>query len=193
MDLEEADFEIQSQKNTYECPRFKVEETVYENEGGLRKTYQVRPAGDFLIIIPRLNEQLLFVKANNPPNPYVQWVFPVGFASPGVAIADTAQTILLENSGTVAQRFIYAGKFTPSRYMNAVAHVMIGEGLHRLKEKNEEFVDKIKLFTEKEVGELLADRILGDGLTLASYVYYVTSQHFWSKVHKDARSVKKPT
>jgi hypothetical protein len=187
MNLEPATFVVDSKDDAYECPRFKVEEYVYTNEGEQRKTFTIRPPNDFLIVIPRLEKQLLLVKTTNPPNPYIQWTFPTGFVVPGVAIADTAQTILLENSGTVAQRFIYAGKFYPSKYLNAVAHVMIGEGLHRFKDRNQNFTDKVQLLTEEGVAELLTNRVLIDGLTLASYVYYVTSQHYWVEVHKGAR------
>lgn len=185
-------FEIQNQKVTYDCSRFKVEETVYQQKDGTRKTYTIRPSGDFLVIIPRLNDKLLFVESIAPPSPTRQWTFPSGFVTPGVAIADTAQTVLLENSGTVAQRFIYLGKFYPSKYINAIAHVMIGEGLSRLKDRARDFKDKVTLFSEKQVGSLLMDRALGDGLALASYVYYVTSEHYWTEVHHGARNPNRP-
>lgn len=186
--MQPADFEICNQKITYECPRFKVEETVYQTEGNTRKTFSVRPSGDLLVIIPRMQDKILFVETQAPPHPVKHWTFPCGFVSPGVAIADTAQTILLENSGTVAQRFVYLGKFYPSRYINAIAHVMIGEGLSRLKDRSQDFKGKVAFHTEKRIGSLLMERSLGDGLALASYVYYVTSEHYWTEVHHGARN-----
>lgn len=185
--MEPADFKIQQQKTPYKCPRFEVEETTYTVDNNTRKTFSIRPSGDFLVIIGHLKDKILFIKSESPPHPVKQWTFPIGFLTPGVALADTAQTVLLENTGTVAQRFIYIGKFYPSKYINAIAHVVLGEGLGRLKDRQEEFKDKVTLFSQKEVGSLLINRSLGDGLTLASYVYYVTSEHYWTEVH-DARN-----
>lgn len=183
---------IQKQKTSYECPRFKVEETVYTQDGSTRKTFMVRPSGDLLVIIPRLNDKIVFMESYSPPLPEKQWILPVGFVSPGVAIAETAQTILVENTGTVAQRFIYLGKFYPSKYMNTIAHVMIGENLSRYTGAAEDVKDKVAFFDEKKIGSLLMERTLGDGLTLASYVYYVTSEHYWTEVHNGARNSNRP-
>lgn len=180
-------FQIESEKTPYECTRFKVEETVYQTEDGQRKTFAIKPSGDFLIIIPRLESKILLIKNHAPPIPTAQWVFPTGFITPGVALADTAQNILLENTGTVAHRFIYIGKMFPSRYMNAIAHVLVGEGLAKLKDRYLDFQDKVSLYTERQIGTLLVDRKIDDGLTLASYTYYVTSEHFWTEVHDSTK------
>lgn len=185
--MEPADFKLQKQNVVYECSRFKVEETVFNEEGDTRRTHTIRPSNDFLVIIPRLEDKILLLKEEAPPHPFKQWVFPMGYVTQGIAIADTAQSLLVEKSGTAAQRFIWIGKFFPSNYMNAIAHVMIGEGLHRIKGKSESFKGKVSLFSEKEVGMLLMERAFNDGLALASYVYYVTSEHYWTEVHHGAR------
>lgn len=188
----QSSFEIQDKTISYKCPRFSVEETTYLNSAKeLRKTYTLTVPSDVLIIIPRLQEKIFLLSAETPPYPKVQYLFPSGFLSPGIPLADTALAILIESLGVTAQKFIYIGKFRPNRYIMFDAHVMVADGLQRLKEKSDLLKDKILVKTEKEIADLLIDRHLDDGLTLAAYTYYVTSQHYWTEVHQDPVTKKK--
>lgn len=183
--MSQPGFQIENQRQVYECPRFKVEEVRYSTPGGGRRTFTIRPPNDLVIIIPRLEGKLLLINKEAPPIPQKQWMFPTGFVTPGVAIADTAQTVLIENTGTVAQKYIYIGKIYPSQYLNAIAHIMIGDGLQRLKGQHKDFEDSVAMLSQKEIGSLLIDRTFNDGLALATYTYYVTSDYYWTEVQRD--------
>lgn len=186
--MSEPEFQIEEQKQVYQCPRFKVEEVRYSTTGGIRRTFTVRPSGDLIVIIPRLEGKLLLINKETPPIPQKQWVFPTGFITPGVALADTAQAVLIENTGTVAQKYIYIGKIYPSQYLDAIAHIMIGDGLQRLKGQHKDFEGNVAMMSQKEIGSLLINRSFNDGLALATYTYYVTSDYYWTEVQKDEQS-----
>lgn len=170
---------ILDSRKSHECPRFKVNETIYQiGKQEPRKTYKIELSGDLLVIIPRFDQKILLIKDWQIPNPTPAWGFPTGVIPLGKPIAEIAQELLQRTTGTIAQRFVYLDQFVISKYIENVAHVMAADGVHRVKNASVNFSDKVRLFSEKEVGSLLVKRELDDGLALASYVYYATSDYF---------------
>lgn len=170
-------------KPQFECPRFKVQMVVYRK--GLeepRKTYNLELPGDLLVIIPRVGSKLLMVQEKRPPQEKTFWTFPIGSIVSGMPLADVAQGILTERSGTITTRFVYLGSFSPSRYIKNKAHVMAAENVSRVEALGENYKDKVQLLDEQQFGSLLIKREMNDGLVLASYAYYVTSDYY-AEVH----------
>lgn len=179
----DPELKILSHKETYKCSRFGVNETKYQiGTDEPRVTYKIQLIGDLLVVIPRFKQKIVLVGEIQPPSTDVRWGFPTGFIVSGMGIADTAQSILLDKTGLAAQKFHVLGSFHPSRYMDNIVHVMAADGLTRQKDQAPNDKDKLQLLTEQEIGLLLIQRSIDDGLALASYAYYATSNYF-AEVH----------
>jgi len=175
-------YEVTKEVTPYSNSRFKVREIVYKTKAKeIRKTWKIELPGDLIVLIPRFQDKLVLIEEISPPNLGPTWTFPIGFIVSGMPVGDTAQAVLTEKTGMVAHNFAYLGQLSPSRYIKNRAHIMAADGIRRLK-GSEAPKNRVSLFTEQQLGSLLINRDLDDGLALASYAYYVTSNYF-AEVH----------